>query len=401
MVTFDTVQPLDTLLLSRRPYLPLGEVALLYGAGSLGKGRAVCSIVAAVTRGEPAGIDDAAEDIAGDAVLILPEDKQGEQAVKRLMAAGADLRRCHDLTRKGDGSRFKLSASPLYPGDLGELRALVGDLRLRCMCGHRAADRDGRAAHLAGEGGGCAPRNPRLVVIDPIGACVGDGTIQTSKGARHFIESLQDFADQAGVCVLIVAHPVGSGKLQGSHALEQALRYVYAVSRDEADPELRVWSKAKANDIPPEYDVDLRFTIRDDGDGPRCFWVKPEPVTARSQGWRDDLAERRQARDAGVPSPARPAPVPDPAGRLWAAVVTTPYGRTLVAKDIGDVTRVLRILENTAAAKALADAGEPVRWRQDPDGTRLAGNREYGLAAIPYAAGTDIGAVLGAASVAG
>ena len=69
------------------------------------------------------------------------------------------------MNRTASGERFKLSATPRHPGHLPELRAAIGQLRA-----------DGR--------------NPRLLVIDPLGACIGEGTILTSKGARHLVESL-------------------------------------------------------------------------------------------------------------------------------------------------------------------------------------------------------------------
>lgn len=294
MLSFDQVTPRETLLLAQRPHLPYGEVVLVFGSGSLGKGRMVQSIVAAVTNGEPAGLDETTQDDAGDVIVVLPEDKQAESAVKRMIAAGVNLRRCWDMTRLPSGVRFKLSASDRTPGHLPELRAAVEQLR-------------------------AAGRNPRLVVIDPIGAVIGDGTIQTSKGARLFVERLQDFAEQSGVCVLLVAHPVSGGKLQGSWALEQALRVVYHVSRDESDASLRIVRNVKGNDLAPELAGDLRFTIIDGPAGPRAEWVRPVQGNAAPAGgqarpdWRDDLARRRARRggDAGVPlTPAPPVMVP-------------------------------------------------------------------------------------------
>jgi integrase len=74
-----------------------------------------------------------------------------------------------------DGERRAVQAvgDAAPPGHLPELRAAIGQLRA-----------DGR--------------NPRLLVIDPLGACIGEGTILTSKGARRF----KEMAGEAGLPVI-------------------------------------------------------------------------------------------------------------------------------------------------------------------------------------------------------
>lgn len=337
MISFDQVAPQDTMLLSQRPYLPYGEVSLVYGEGSLGKGRMVQSIIAAVANGEPVGLDETAADDAADVILILPEDKQGESAVKRLIAAGADLSRCGDMTRTAAGERFKLSATPRHPGHLPELRAAVAELRA-----------DGR--------------NPRLLVIDPLGACIGEGTILTSKGARHLVESLQDLAEQTGLCVLVVAHPVSGGKLQGSWALQQALRSVFYVRRDESNPDIRLLGNVKGNDVPPELAADIPFTITDGPRGPRAEWIRPPkrgPQVQAEAGWRDELAARR----AGKAAPAL----------TYRAIMTVKgRGTRILASGIADEKMARMICEATPHAKAL---GVPLLWAERRPGVWMAGNQ--------------------------
>lgn len=355
MINFGQVAPLDTLLLSQRPYLPYGEVSLFYGSGSLGKGRMVQSIIAAVTNGEPVGLDTSTEDEAGDVIAILPEDKQGESAVKRLIAAGARLERVWDMTRAADGSRFKLSALPGRPGHLPELRAAVEYLRAQ-------------------------GRNPRLVVIDPLGACIGEGTILTSRGARYLVESLQDFAESAGVCVIVVAHPVSGGKLQGSWALEQALRSVFRISRDEADPELRVLSSVKGNDVPPELAADIRFTVTDGPQGPRAQWVTgrqatPEPGRPAAAGWRDELAARRQARKGGTAPGPLPGTVPVSAPLLFNAFMAPVGGQAVKLAVPGPLHEVM--------GKCEVKAGQALAWQADGRGGFAAGTATAGFAVAP------------------
>jgi hypothetical protein len=352
------------MLLSRRPYLPYGEVSLLYGSGSLGKGRLVQSIMAAVTNGQPVGLDESAADDAGDVIVVLPEDKQGESAVKRLIAAGANLNRCWDMTRTASGERFKLSASPRHPGHMPELRAAIEQLRA-----------DGR--------------NPRLLVIDPLGACIGEGTILTSKGARHLVESLQDLAEQTGLCVLVVAHPVSGGKLQGSWALQQALRSVFYVSLDEGNPDIRVLACVKGNDVPPELAGDIKFTIVDGPRGPRAEWIKPaRRGSAAGQGqpdWRDELAARRRARQSGPGAPA-----------VTYRVIMTVKGRgtKILARGVRDESLARMMCEATPEAKALAAAtGRALPWVRKEAGIWLSRNDANTVAWAVAAEGASSAAV--------
>ena len=308
-VSYDAIALQPTLLLSERPYLPYGDVSLVYGPGSLGKGRMVMSFIADVTRGRPLGLDQSA-DAPGDVVVILPEDKPGEQVRERLEAAGADLARVYDLTRLDSGTRFKFSAKAGMPGDLPVLSAFITLLQRSCTCGSAFPDRPAMLAHAAASQH--APRNPRLVVIDPITATIGEGTMQTNKGARAFVEPLQDLADATGVHVLLVAHPTKAGVLQGSGALADALRLVYRVERDDLNSDHRVLRPVKANNLPPRLAGDLRFTIREDLKGrPRGVWLDRFAVAKAGADWRaaraaEKVAAATAADSAGMPDGDRP-----------------------------------------------------------------------------------------------
>jgi AAA domain len=316
-VSYDTIAYQETLLLSERPYLPYGDVSLVYGPGSLGKGRMVMSFIADVTRGWPVGLDESA-DAPGDVVVILPEDKPGEQVRERLEAAGANLTRVFDLTRLDSGTRFKFSAKVGTPGDLPVLAAFIALLQRSCTCGAKFPDRPSMLAHAAGSQH--APRNPRLVVIDPITATIGEGTMQTNKGARAFVEPLQDLADATGVHVLLVAHPTKAGVLQGSGALADALRLVYRVERDDLNSDHRILRPVKANNLPPQLSGDLRFTILEDAQGrPRVVWLDRDATAKAGEDWRASRAAEKAAYVATAVTTAPPSP-PSPGGKPWRVV---------------------------------------------------------------------------------
>lgn len=273
-VTFDQIAAQPTLWLSRKPAIPLADVTLFFGAGAIGKGRMFASLIASVTRGDPLGLSEEGGE-PGDCVVIFPEDKPDEQVVPRLRAAGADLSRVHDMTRLDSGSRFKLSASERHEGHLAHLRAYI--------------------EHLQATG-----RNPRLVVIDPLAAVLGWGSMATNPGARRLVEPLQDMADMTGVAVAVVGHTTKAGVLQGSAGLMQALRTVYRVSVDPQNEAQRIITVEKANNLPPQDD--LRFTIAQDDDGTaKVQWLDREALEAQRQSWRERLA----ARQAGKPTAAQ------------------------------------------------------------------------------------------------
>jgi AAA domain len=275
--TFGEIEPLATeYLLSGYPRIPRGDVTLFYGDGSLGKGRMLWSFIAEVVNS------------GGTVITVLPEDHPNEQAAVRLRAAGVrDPSKVIDLTRLPGGARLKLSADMTHDGDVGHLRQAVGELT---EAGHKV----------------------RLLVIDPLAAVVGWGSITTNAGVRRLIEPLQDLAMSTGIAVGVVAHTVKSGVLQGSAGLQQALRLVYKIAKDPANPLLRILHADKANNIVAE---DLKFTVEEDDDGlVRVVWLDRAEQDRRNKQWRDpapeDDAQLASVHHLGaVPAPAPAAPV--------------------------------------------------------------------------------------------
>jgi len=248
-VSYGEIEPLQTeYLLDGFPKIPRGDVTLFYGEGSVGKGRMICSLIADVVRG------------GGSVLTVLPEDHPAEEVAPRLRAAGVtDLSRVIDMTRLPAGGRFKLSADTKHEGDVGHLRQAMSELA-----------EDGH--------------DVRLIVIDPLAAVVGWGSISTNAGARRLIEPLQDLAMATGVAVIVVAHSVKSGVLQGSAGLQQVLRLVYKVTKDPANPALRVVHAEKANNLVAE---DVRFTVEEDAEGrARVIWLTRQEMDRRNRSWR-------------------------------------------------------------------------------------------------------------------
>ena len=283
--SFAAIEPLPTeYLLAGHPKIPRGDVTLFYGDGSLGKGRMLWSFIAEVVNA------------GGTVITVLPEDHPNEQAAVRLRAAGvSDPSKVIDLTRLPGGGRLKLSADTTHDGDVGHLRQAVDELT---EAGHQV----------------------RLLVIDPLAAVVGWGSISTNAGARRLVEPLQDLAMTTGIAVCVVAHTVKSGVLQGSAGLQQALRLVYKITKDPSNPMLRILHADKANNILAE---DLKFTVEEDDAGlVRVVWLDRAEQDRRHRSWRE-AAPGDGPRLAAV---HRLAPVPPPAPAApasFAALVST------------------------------------------------------------------------------
>jgi hypothetical protein len=282
--TFDQIEPLPAEPLWPG-YWPRGEVVGWFGDGGIGKGRAIIDLVARITRGDPMPFR-AGRTEPGTVILVQPEDNPYEQIRPRLDAAGADVTRVIDMTRLPTGARLKLSAAATKDGDAGQLRECVETLRAQ-------------------------GRNPRLLVIDPVAATVGWGSIQTNAGARRLIEPLQDLAQSTGITVLLVMHTTKEGKLAGSVGIQQALRLLYRVSKD-VNPLVRVISLEKANNLGETPDA--KFMLEDTGTGVRVVWLDRAEQDRRNRSWRQP---------APVPAPAR-EPVREPARQPARGTVRIP-----------------------------------------------------------------------------
>jgi putative DNA primase/helicase len=162
----------------------------------------------------------------GDVILITAEDGATDTIRPRLEAADADLDRVHVIERVRDplGPRqFNLLT------DLGELERV---LRLT--------------------------QKPRLVIIDPINACLSstDGrpfNPNSVQHARALVGRLEALAARCGVAVVGVTHFTkakgGSAlsRVTGSFAFVAAARSVFTVTRKQDDPDLRIFAPAKNN----------------------------------------------------------------------------------------------------------------------------------------------------------
>jgi hypothetical protein len=204
-------------------YIPLAKVTLFAGCGGMCKSAATLDVAGAVTTGRCAFGLKYTPPPPADVLLCFAEDDAGDTVVPRLLAAGADLRRVHEVQgiRSADGKR--------RPFSLADCGALAKDLE------HRPA--------------------AKLVVIDPAGVFAGRTGIDTHKEApvQAMLAELRDLAMTRRVAVVLVAHVNKSeeqkarNRVSGSAAFVNSARAAFLFTEDAAEDGRRLLLPIKCN----------------------------------------------------------------------------------------------------------------------------------------------------------
>ena len=187
--------------------IPLAELTVIAGEAGIGKGFAGADLVSRVTRGDvmPDGTPGV---LAGNVIMVTPEDDQNSAMRYRLDAARADLACVYD-----DTSGF------VVPTSLVALRSTMEEIG-----------------------------NVRLVWLDPLSAISGISLTSGSVNIRRkLMEPLQQLAKDTGAAVVAVHHTRKDGKIAGSKAIIDAARMVLRVSVAPAPPFPRLIHVEKSN----------------------------------------------------------------------------------------------------------------------------------------------------------
>jgi putative DNA primase/helicase len=215
------------------------KLGFIAGEPGLGKSLIAIRMAATVSTGGdwPHGQGTAR---LGDVIYISAEDSAADTIRPRLEVAGADLDRVHLIEAVNDhiGPRpFNLVV------DLGRL-----DQSLQAI------------------------RKPRLVIVDPINACLSSTDVRPFNSnsvtqVRALVGRLEALAAKYRVAVVCVTHFTkakgGSAlsRVTGSFAFVAAARSVFTVTRKQDDPDLRIFASAK-NNLGREVDA-LAFRIEE------------------------------------------------------------------------------------------------------------------------------------------
>ena len=185
---------------------PCKRLSLLTGAPGKGKSQLSLYIAATVTRGGT-WPDGTGCGPCGNVIILSAEDAPEDTIIPRLIAAGADLDRVFILEAvKEDSENGKPAERCLNLAlDIERIRALAKEL------------------------------NPRLIVIDPISAYLGDTKSHTDASVRGLLAPLAALAMNCDVTLLAITHDRKSGgaaleRIMGSLAFVAAPRAVWGVA---------------------------------------------------------------------------------------------------------------------------------------------------------------------------
>lgn len=203
----------------------LAKIGFIAGEPGGGKGQVAAFMAAKVSTGGdwPCGEGTARR---GDVIYISAEDGGADTIWPRLEAAGADLDRVHII----EGINDELGRRPFnLVVDLDKLDEVLRNVR-----------------------------KPRLVIIDPINACLSSTNVHRFNPnnvtqVRALLGHLEALAAKRRVAIVCVTHftkaKAGSAlaRMTGSFAFGAAVRSVFTVERKQDDPAARVLAPAKNN----------------------------------------------------------------------------------------------------------------------------------------------------------
>lgn len=256
---------------------PLGKNVMVAGDPGLAKSVITLDLTAAITAGARAPWVGC---MAGEVVLLNAEDDVSDTVRPRLEAAGADLRKVHviEAVQEVDERGKKRTRHFNLARDIESVRATL-------------RERPG----------------VRLLVIDPISAYMGGVDSHRNTDVREVLAPLGAVAAEFNVTVLSVSHLNKGGssganaiyRVTGSLAFVAAARAVFAVVKDEADPERRLFLPVKHNLAPTAKGRAYRVVEAGNG-APRLEWEE-NPVDLNVDDMLDaGRSAGKQARDREV-----------------------------------------------------------------------------------------------------
>lgn len=247
------------------PFIPLGMYTLIDGEEGIGKTWVTLAVAAAVStgRGLP-GVRSDQHISAGNVLLFAPEDSAAQVVKPRLRQMGADMERI------------------VIVEDVISLNTVEGILEYKLTL----------QAH-----------NPRLVIFDPIFACVGGIDLNQDNQVRTITSKLKSLSEEFNHAVCGVRH-IGKAKGMGEArnaglggvGWRASARSNLLIGKNPEDARDRAIVQIKTN-LLPETPQALGYTITGDG----LLWAGKSPLTAtqmlsfRQQETHQERSEREEA----------------------------------------------------------------------------------------------------------
>jgi putative DNA primase/helicase len=200
--------------------IPLGKVTMIVGYPGICKSLLGTFLAATVSRGAtwPTGEDLAPK---GSVLMVSTEDEPADTIVPRLQAADAEMAAVHLFQEVADNSGRRSLDLMRDIEALEQKAALLGDLK--------------------------------LIIIDPITACLGRANQNAAGDTRAVMMRLADFAARTETAVVVISHlnkggsPKAITRTTGSLAFMAVTRVAFLVDKHPSDPDLRVIIPMKSN----------------------------------------------------------------------------------------------------------------------------------------------------------
>lgn len=204
--------------------IPFGKISVIAGNPGLGKSQVTAFLAATVSAG--LNWPDCKNSIGCKSVVILSSEDDPEDTIKpRMIAAGADPKKCHILKAVlTDDKHSKAKRGFNLCEDVERLETVL--------------------QHIGDVG---------LIVIDPVSAYMGRTDSHNNADVRATLSPLSDLAATYGAAIVLVTHLNKSkdqepiARVIGSIGLVAAARAGYIVMKDENDSGLRYFLPIKNN----------------------------------------------------------------------------------------------------------------------------------------------------------
>jgi hypothetical protein len=252
--------------------IPLGKLTIIVGDPGLGKSLLGDYLAATVSQGAPWPIT-AAPAPKGSVLLVSTEDDIADTIVPRLHAAGTEMRAVHLCQgMEHGGGRCSLDLTR----DIEALEQAATDLG-----------------------------DLKLIVIDPITACLGRANQNTAGAIRAVMTRLAEFAARTGVAVVVISHLNKSAsrsammRATGSLAFVAVARAAFLVTKDPINSDQRLFLPIKSNLSADRQGLSFRVESVSIGTGtaPRLVFGN-EPVAIAADEALNETSSIREARSA-------------------------------------------------------------------------------------------------------
>lgn len=273
----------------------IGKPTIIAGDPGLGKSMITNAYMAAVVSRGGRWTDGACCQ-RGSVVIVSGEDDPEDTLYPRLQAAGADMSKIFYFQGVGRGSdRAEAAAGKTRSftlADVQVLRAMLDEIG-----------------------------DVRLVVIDPIGAFVGNSDSHNNAEVRGLMAPIGALAAEKRAAFVLVAHlNKGGGKGTGTSAIYRiagslgfaaAARTVWGVIKDPDDPKRRLFLSIK-NNVSVDAENGLAYRVRDAGPG---GVFQSRPMVEWEAGPVQISVEDAMEQPRG--GPRGPRPVARNTAKLW------------------------------------------------------------------------------------